>query len=163
MAGGLGSGVEIRGALLAAGILTAGVISAACTSDGTPGMPSPTGAAGGSSSAECGPQQRARAAECRELLSAVRQTGVVNVIVTLTTRFTPEGELTVAERGAQRRAIAAAQDALLDELAPHRPKVIARYTATPQLALVVNEAALHALLASRRVSDIHQNTPQPPG
>ena len=167
MADSLVGGGNTRRALLAAGVITAGVITAGCASDETPearrsGTAS-SAAASGRSSAECGPEQRARAPECSTLRDVARRHGTVNVVVTLTARFTPEGQLTGDQRRDQRRAIAAAQDALLEELAPHRPTVITRYTATPQLALIVNEAALHALLTSRRVSGIQQNTPQPPG
>ena len=88
-----------------------------------------------------------------ELLAKARAQGSVRIIV----------RLRVAE-GADARAIGAAQDAVLAELAavPHR--LGRRYTSVPFLSLVASEAALQTLAASPRVMSISEDTalqPQP--
>ena len=82
-----------------------------------------------------------------ELLAKAREQGGVRVIVRLRV---PEG--------ADARAISAAQDAVLAELAavPHR--LGRRYTSVPFLSLVASEAALQTLAVSPRVVSISEDT-----
>ncbi|MFC9692907.1 hypothetical protein ACFTSF_30435 [Kribbella sp. NPDC056951] len=83
------------------------------------------------------------------------------VIVTLAGNFRPEGELGDQARRAQRTAIRAAQDAVLAEVPT--AQVIRRYDAVPQLALVVDAAALDRLQHSPRVAAVQQDTAQQSG
>lgn len=118
--------------------------------------PAPTGNAG------CSPAELARAADCATLVRAVRQRRSVAVIVTLSVAFTPEGDLDAAAVRGQRKAIEDAQSQLIAELAPAGARVTTRFTTTPLIALVVDEAALRQLLASPRVLRIQADAPQPP-
>jgi len=93
-----------------------------------------------------------------ELLAAARRDGSVSVIVTLRMAFTPQGDLPDQQSVTrQHRAIRSAQTALLHELEPYDSHMETRYTATPQLALQVDAAALRHLAASARVKTIQQN------
>ena len=85
------------------------------------------------------------------------------MIVTLNVPFTPEGYLGSEEAvRAQRAAIAQAQADLLAALAGHTVVVVARYTYTPQLALVVDDGALSVLRQSPLVAHIQADRPVPP-
>lgn len=87
--------------------------------------------------------------------------GTLPVIVTLAGTFVPEGELAdEPARLAQRRAIKAAQDAVLAELPSSGVRVVRRFTYTPQLALTVDAAALERLLRSHRVAAVQEDTAQ---
>lgn len=87
--------------------------------------------------------------------------GTLPVIVTLTGTFVPEGELAdESARLAQRRAIKAAQDAVLAELPSSGVRAVRRFAYTPQLALTVDAAALDRLLRSQRVAAVQEDTAQ---
>lgn len=95
------------------------------------------------------------------LLSKVPPGGTLRVIVTLTGPFVPEGELAdEPARLAQRRAIKAAQDAVLAELPSSGVRAVRRFAYTPQLALTVDAAALERLLRSPRVAAVQEDTAQ---
>ncbi|TDD19419.1 hypothetical protein E1218_24145 [Kribbella turkmenica] len=114
--------------------------AAACTPDGG-SLPAPT------------PQEN--------LLSRVPPGGTLPVIVTLEGRFVPEGQLPdEAARGEQRKAISAAQTAVLAELEGFGVTKVRRFAYVPQLALVVDAAALRQLLGSPRVAAVQQDTAQ---
>jgi hypothetical protein len=96
-----------------------------------------------------------------ELVSRIPPGGTLRVIVTLSGSFVPEGQLPdEAARQAQRRAISAAQTAVLDELASTRVSDVRRFAYTPQLALTVDATALERLLRSRRVAAVQEDTAQ---
>jgi len=82
-----------------------------------------------------------------ELLAKARERGSVRVIVRLRV---PDG--------ADARAISAAQDAVLAELAAVPHTLGRRYTSIPFLSLAVSEAALQTLAASSRVMSIAEDT-----
>jgi hypothetical protein len=95
------------------------------------------------------------------LLSKVPSGGTLRVIVTLAGTFVPEGELPdESARQDQRRAIRAAQDAVLAELPSSGVPAVRRFAYTPQLALTVDAAALERLLRSQRVAAVQEDTTQ---
>jgi hypothetical protein len=95
------------------------------------------------------------------LLSRVPSGGTLRVIVTLAGSFVPEGELAdESARQVQRRAIRAAQDAVLAELPSSGVPAVRRFVYTPQLALTVDAAALDRLLRSQRVAAVQEDTAQ---
>lgn len=95
------------------------------------------------------------------LLSRVPPGGSLQVIVTLAGTFVPEGELAdESARQVQRRAIRAAQDAVLAELPSSGVHAVRRFVYTPQLALTVDAAALERLLRSQRVAAVQEDTAQ---
>jgi hypothetical protein len=95
------------------------------------------------------------------LLTKVPSGGTLRLIVTLAGSFVPEGELAdESARQDQRRAIRAAQDAVLAELPSSGVKAVLRYAYTPQLALTVDAAALERLLRSQRVAAVQEDTAQ---
>jgi hypothetical protein len=147
------------------GFVTLGLLAVSCTSGGStsPGSPSSTGPGSNAPDPACGPAGTGRAADCHGLLDAVRRRGSLGVVVTLAVPFTPEGRLSREQIERQRRAIAEAQTRLLDELGRFQTRLTTRFDSTPQLVLVVDEAALRHLLASPRVRHIQENAPQPPG
>jgi hypothetical protein len=83
------------------------------------------------------------------------------VIVTLAGSFRPEGDLGDQARQEQRKAIRTAQDAVLAEVP--QAQLIRRYDAVPQLALVVDAAALDRLRHSPQVAAVQQDTAQQSG
>ncbi|NEA32826.1 hypothetical protein [Streptomyces sp. SID13031] len=95
------------------------------------------------------------------LLSRVPPAGTLPVVVTLAGTYVPEGELAdESARQAQRRAIRAAQDAVLAELPSSGVRAVRRFAFTPQLALTVDAAALERLLRSQRVAAVQEDTAQ---
>jgi hypothetical protein len=95
------------------------------------------------------------------LLTKVPSGGTLRVIVTLAGSFVPEGDLAdESARQDQRRAIRAAQDAVLAELPSSGVQAVLRYAHTPQLALTVDAAALERLLRSQRVTAVQEDTAQ---
>jgi hypothetical protein len=95
------------------------------------------------------------------LVSKIPPGGTLPVIVTLAGAFVPEGELAdEPARLAQRRAIKAAQDAVLAELPSSGVRAVRRFAYTPQLALTVDAAALERLLRSQRVAAVQEDTAQ---
>jgi hypothetical protein len=92
-----------------------------------------------------------------ELFKRARAEGHVSVIVTLNIPYRPEAELaSPTEAGAQRTAIAAAQD----ELAESVPgaTVTTRMSVFPQIVLSVDEATLRQLATSPLVLAIDENS-----
>jgi hypothetical protein len=95
------------------------------------------------------------------LLTTVPPGGTLRVIVTLAGSFVPEGRLVdESARQDQRRAIRAAQDAVLAELPSSGVQTVLRYAYTPQLALTVDAAALERLQRSQRVAAVQEDTAQ---
>jgi hypothetical protein len=88
---------------------------------------------------------------------AVRE-GTVRVIVQLRVSARPEGELGGADVVAsQRQAIAAAQTAVLQELAGAGYRIVRTYETIPFLALEVSPGALQALGASALVMGVEED------
>jgi hypothetical protein len=154
--------------LLRAGISVALLLAATACGDGdesergttaTPG-PSQTEAATRSSTEPASAPDRTQTTSvpiAAELLKRARTEGHVSVIVTLNIPYRPEAELgSPAEAGAQRTAIAAAQD----ELAASVPgaTVTTRMTVFPQIVLSVDEATLRQLATSPLVLAIDDNS-----
>jgi hypothetical protein len=130
---------RVRFGVLAAALLLTGSCSSGA---GTP------------PAAEPSPSQHA-------LLGKVPAGGTLPVMVMLSVAFVPEGELAdESARQAQRRAIRAAQDAVLAELPSSGVRSVRRFTFTPQLALTVDATALQRLLRSQRVAAVQEDTAQ---
>jgi len=83
--------------------------------------------------------------------------GEKRVIVQLRTSFTPEGNLTPAQRAAQRAAIQVIQDNLLNLLAQFQVVLVTRYEIVPFLTLDVNAAAVEFLRNSPIAVNIQEN------
>ncbi len=95
-----------------------------------------------------------------ELQDLLARTGVgeeARVIVELDVPFAAEGYLSQRGVQQQRAEVAAAQDALLDRLAPFAPEVGRRFETVPYVAMAVDEAALRALVADPAVVRIHED------
>jgi hypothetical protein len=92
------------------------------------------------------------------LVDRAMREGTVRVIVQLRVSARPEGELgspdTVAS---QRQAIAAAQSAVLQELAGAGYRIVRTYETIPFLALEVSPGALHVLGASVLVMGVEED------
>lgn len=103
-------------------------------------------------------------AQIQALLTKAQTDGSVRVIVglRLPRPFRPEGELKQSAIEAQRQAIQAAQQALIDSLAPYRPEVYARFQFIPYLALRADESTLRAMVGSPLVTGITEDAPLPP-
>jgi hypothetical protein len=154
--------------LLRAGISVALLLAATACGDGdesergTPATssPSPTEAATRASTETASTPDSTQTTSvpvATELLKRARAEGHVSVIVTLNIPYRPEAELaSPAEAGAQRTAIAAAQD----ELAASVPgaTVTTRMTVFPQIVLSVDEATLRQLATSPLVLAIDENS-----
>jgi predicted acylesterase/phospholipase RssA len=94
------------------------------------------------------------------LLETVREQGSVRVIVGLDVSFQPEGNLPNEQAvQAQRQAIAAAQDRLLQRMAPFAISNVSRYEFIPFVAMTVDEPALRDLIANPEVHSIGADTP----
>ena|GEM_PF-3135130 len=96
-----------------------------------------------------------------ELLSRAQSAGTIRVIVgyDTSTRFQPEGVLSVAEAQAQRTAVAQGRQALLQVVAPSQAQVMAGSNnwSIPYVALQVDAAGLQALQASPQVVSIRED------
>jgi hypothetical protein len=89
----------------------------------------------------------------------VRTEGFLTVIVGLNLSLKPLGYLSPEERMAQRRAILAAQDQVLGELAGTQYTLIHRYNNVDALALRVGPDALAVLEKSSLVAHIKEDWP----
>lgn len=97
------------------------------------------------------------------LLETAREQGSVRVIVGLDVPFQPEGDLPDEQAvQAQRQAIAAAQDRLLQRMAPFAISNVSRYEFIPFVAMTVDEPALRNLIANPEVQSIEDDTPVSP-
>lgn len=88
------------------------------------------------------------------LLAQARRHGTVRVAVTLDVSWQPEVDLTDAEVGRQRTAIADAQDTLLAQLSPYRYRLVERDRSRPRLVLDADERATAHLLTSALVASV---------
>ena len=86
-----------------------------------------------------------------ELWEKAKTKGVVRVLVQLNVPWQPEGKLTKDAALAQRKAITAAQDELLAELAGTKHKGTGRPRFTPSIGLEVGPDTLAVLERSARV------------
>ncbi len=92
-----------------------------------------------------------------EVWEKAKTKGVVRVIVGLNVPWQPEGKLSQQDRFAQRKAIAAAQDELLAELAGTKHRVTGRYRFTPGIGLEIGPDALKVLELSARVTEVRED------
>ena len=94
----------------------------------------------------------------RALVDRAAREGTVRVLVQLQVAAKPEGGLASAEAvAAQRTAIAAAQSAVLKELAGTSYRVVRTYETIPFLALEVSLGALQALDESALVMGVEED------
>ena len=92
------------------------------------------------------------------LRDLVRRRGSAAVIAGLAVPFRPEGELGRSDGiAAQRQAIAATREAVLDRLAGHDVRTVKRFETVPYVALTVDAAGLEALLADPDVFEVHED------
>ncbi len=104
-------------------------------------------------------------ADFTALLEKAAQNGSVRVIITLEIGqpFQPEGYLPdEAAVQAQRDAIKAAQETLLQELSPYQFSVDFQSDFTPQIALTIDEPGLRAVIASAAVIGLQEDIPAKP-
>ena len=92
-----------------------------------------------------------------EVWEKAQAKGVVRVIVGLNVPWQPEGKLSEQDRLAQRKAIAAAQDELLAELAGTKHRVTGRYRFTPGIGLEIGPDGLKVLELSARVTEVRED------
>ena len=154
--------------LMRAGISVALLLAATACGDGdesergasaTP-SPSPTEAASHTTTDTASPPASAQTMSVpikAELLKRARTEGHVSVIVTLNIPYRPEAELaSPTEAGAQRTAIAAAQDEIVASVPG--ATVTTRMTVLPQIVFSVDEATLRQLATSPLVLAIDENS-----
>jgi len=85
----------------------------------------------------------------------IKHNGTARVIVLLKLPFAPEGTLSPAAAAQQRAAIAAAQDAFINEvLKGSASKVLNRLSWTPSLVLEIDAPALELIRRSKRVKAV---------
>lgn len=97
------------------------------------------------------------------IVERAREQGTVRIIVTLAVPWKPEGELSDdGAREAQRRAIAAAQQAFLDRLKSFNVTDVTSFQFIPSVALVADAPALAAIIADAAVQSIQEDTPAAP-
>ncbi|MCL4188343.1 MAG: S8 family serine peptidase [Rhodobacteraceae bacterium] len=101
-----------------------------------------------------------RPGDAAELIAQAEARGRLPIIVMFDLAVQPEGALAGPQRDAQRAAIAAAQEALLDELA--EPRNVKRYRSLASLAAHVTAADLARILAAPGVAAVHQDIAVPP-
>ena len=94
-----------------------------------------------------------------EVWEKAQTKGVVRVLVQLDVPWQPEGKLSKDAVLAQRKAIAAAQDNLLVELAGTKHEVTRRFDFIRGLALEVGLDALEVLERSARVMRVTEDRP----
>lgn len=99
----------------------------------------------------------------RSLVDTARERGSVRVIVTLAIPYRPEGELPNDDAVQRQRAeIETAQRRLLDELRPFKAQSVTQYRRLPQLALIVDEAAMRHLATSPLVASVQEDRADAP-
>lgn len=101
-----------------------------------------------------------RAQTFEALLERASQQPTVRVIVGLGVAFRPDADLSAAERAGQRRALVAAQDAVVAGLVA--PREVTRYAFIPYTALEVDRADLERLRDSPLVVSVVEDVPVPP-
>lgn len=98
--------------------------------------------------------------DAAHLLARAEAAGTIPVIVRLAVPYEREGTLRDAIRvGAQRQAIAAAQDRLVASLRGQSARTFARFQFVPYLALEVDAGALRALVGSPEAVSIVEDVP----
>ncbi|MBM3128784.1 MAG: peptidase S8 and S53 subtilisin kexin sedolisin [Chloroflexi bacterium] len=100
--------------------------------------------------------------EIKPLLAQAQTQGAVRVIVGVRAAFQPEGRLNARAAQSQRRAIAQAQDALLNQLAARNARASHKFASIPYLAMTVDANTLTALAASSDVVTIQADKPRAP-
>lgn len=95
--------------------------------------------------------------DVRALLAKAQTQGSVRVIVGVRATFQPEGKLDARAAQTQRRAIAQAQAAVLNQLATRNVRTARTFQFVPYLALEVDANALTALAASANVTRIQED------
>lgn len=98
-----------------------------------------------------------------EVFAEVARTGTALVLVGLKAPWSPEGSLSPKLVSAQRKAVAAAQNYLLTELADTEYRVIRRYDMIPAIALEVGLNALEVLSRSVAVTNVLPDRPSDAG
>lgn len=94
------------------------------------------------------------------LLAKMPEGGTLRVIVTL---LWPDGQTPPPSGDERRRAVAQAQDELIQALKPYRgAKVTTRYRLYPLLAMAVDRPALTFLLTSPMVKSVNENAVHKP-
>lgn len=83
--------------------------------------------------------------------------GSVHLIVGLRTRFTPEGNLSVSQRAAQRAEIARAQSAIISRIASLKQRPPKLFTFIPFMAIEANSTELASLLKLSEVISIEED------
>jgi hypothetical protein len=109
-----------------------------------------------------GPEAAQRNKIREDMRQKVRERGVLGVIVGLNEPWKPLGSLTPAERIARQKAIIAAQDQLLAELAGTQYRLIRLFIYDADLVLEVGPDALAVLENSNLVETVEDDTPVPP-
>lgn len=96
-------------------------------------------------------------AHFQTLINRAAASNSIRVIVGIRTSFIPEGQLTPAQRQAQRAAIRQTQDNLLAQLATFQVTLITKFEIVPYIALVVDAAVLEYMKNSPLVANIQQD------
>jgi subtilisin family serine protease len=96
------------------------------------------------------------------LIAKAETQSEVPVLIRLNVKFQPEGLVPAAEVTAQRKAIATAQNAIIQSLAAHKPRNVKTYQRVPYLALTLNATALRALAHNPLLTSITEDIPIPP-
>ena len=96
------------------------------------------------------------------LRTRAEKLGHVRVIVGLRTPFTPEGDLSVTDRDAQRRGIVATRKRVVDAVAGTQSDVVGEFDTIPYVSLRATTAGVAALLRSADVISLHEDVPMAP-
>lgn len=93
----------------------------------------------------------------QKVIAQAQTNGSIRVIVGLNMSFIPEGNLTPAQRAAQREAIKVIQDNLLNLLAQFQVVLVTRYEIVPFLTLDISATALEFIRTSPIVTSVREN------
>ena len=103
----------------------------------------------------CAQGVKAEAMKLDSISAQVASSGTARVIVLLDMPFAPEGTLSAAAAAQQRKAIAAAQDAFVNEVVKgSASKVINRFAWTPSIVLEIDAPTLERIKRSKRVKAV---------
>jgi len=109
------------------------------------------------------PDRIAFASDPATLSAKAMKNGHVRIIVGLKLPppgFRPEGVLSESEIEAQRDAIAAVREALLDSMSGFDIEVYRHFTSLPSVAMRVDDLALEKLITSPYVKSIEEDVPE---
>ena len=106
--------------------------------------------------------QQNTAANLSSLLAKAQAKGVVPIIIKLNVNFQPEDTLSSQQVIAQQKAIANAQNSIVQSLVGMNATGIKTYQFTPSMAVTVDSAALQSLANNPLATEIIEDIAVPP-